>query len=432
MYPLEDAKMMTRATGAVRRTRMPVCYCVVIALLLFSNVSLPVGSQVAAAVGSILASVPGVSVVSEIGTFSLTQVRYSDLNAIIPLAFVALSVLALINGRSVLRLRMGAMSSGFLMFAFIAALSACLYHEYVEALKLIIYVLIVVTYLSFDNSDRRRIRDVLVAMCFVAGILNAAVTIWQYGSMSGWVFTPSSIRLYRPDGLFGDSIISALMCDVCIAAAFFRESKVSPFVRVATVVLCVVAGIVTGARSFYYLLGIVGVFLPLAKTTDVSLKMKALLVLGVFVIAAFAVSSMGQSLIDSLTIHDSVSSRELKQQIALEQYSGAPIFGIGTGQYANVEASLNAPANSGLHGTNPHNVYLQVLCENGLVGFIPLMASVAALFVLAMRRKSSFPVILLLLYYAIAWSLGILYSVAFTSFFVALVSALLFQGEDNE
>lgn len=424
--------MGVRTTEVARRTRTPFCYCVIIALLLFSTISLPVGSPVGSAVGSILASVPGISVVSEVDTFSLTQVRYSDLNAIIPLAFVALSALVLLNGKSVLRLRINAMSAGFLVFAFVAALSACLFHEYVEALKLIVYVLIVVSYLSFDDSDRACVRDALVAMCFVAGILNAVVTICQYGSMSGWVFTPSTIRLYRPDGLFGDSIISALMCDVCIAAAFFRESKASLFVRVTAVILCVVAGIVTGARSFYYLLGVVGAYLLLAKTANVPLKIKGLLVLGVLAIVAFVVSPIGQSLIDSLTIQESVSSRELKQQIALEQFSGAPILGIGTGQYANVEASLNAPANSGLHGTNPHNVYLQVLCENGLVGFIPFVVSAAALFVLAMKRKNSFAVILLLLYFAIAWSLGILYSVAFTSFLVALVSALLCQGEKNE
>ena len=419
--------MGTRAKEVTRRTWMPVCYCVIIALLLFSTISLPVGSPVGFAVGNILASVPGVSVVSEVDTFSLTQVRYSDLNAIVPLVFVALSALVLLNGKSVLRLQINAMSAGFLVFAFVAAMSACLFHEYIEALKLIVYVLIVITYLSFGYSDRSRVRDALVAMCFVMGILNAVVTIWQYGSMSGWAFTPSTIRLYRPDGLFGDSIISALMCDVCIAAASFRELKVSLFVRVVAVVLCVVAGIVTGARSFYYLLGVIGVYLMPAKTANVPLRMKALLVLGVLVIVVFVVSPVGQLLIDSLTIQESVSSRELKQQIALQQFGGAPILGIGTGQYANVEASLNVPANSGLHGTNPHNVYLQVLCENGLVGFVPLMASAVVLFALALKRKSSFVVILILLYFAIAWSLGILYSVAFTSFFVALVSALLCQ-----
>lgn len=399
-------------------------------LLLFSTISLPVNSPVASTLGGLLASLPGVSVVSEVDTYSLTQVRYSDLNLVIPIAFLLLAILVLGNSKRVLRVRIKAISVGLLVFSIVAGFSACLFHEYVEALKLAVYVLIAVSYLAFNDSEKSQILDALVTMCFVAGIVNAVVTIWQYGSMSGWVFTPDTIRRYRPDGMFGDSIISALFCSLSIAVALLLDSKVPRLIRVVTTALCLVAGVVTGARSFYYLLAIVVVYLLLAKTADVSLKEKTVLLLAIVAVVFIAVSPVGQSLIDSLTVKESVSSRELKQQLALEQFRRSPILGIGTGQYAKVEAALSLPTNLGLHGTNPHNVYLQVLCENGLVGFIPLMASTIGLLVLSLRSRSSLILLLLLLYLAIAWSLGILYSAAFTSFFVAFFCGLTSERDE--
>ena len=405
-------------------------YCLTIMLLLFSTISLPVNSPVASTLGSLLASLPGVSVVSEVDTYSLTQVRYSDLNLVIPIAVLMLAILVLRNSKRVLRLRIKAIPVGLLVFSTVAGFSACLFHEYVEALKLAVYVLIAVSYLTFDDSEKGQILDALVIMCFVAGIANAVITIWQYGSMSGWAFTPDTIRRYRPDGMFGDSIISALFCSLSIAVALLLDSKVPRLVRVVTTALCLVAGVVTGARSFYYLLAIVVVYLLLAKTADVPLREKTVLLLAVIAVVFIAVSPVGQSLIDSLTVQESVSSRELKQQFALEQFRSSPILGIGTGQYAKVEAALSLPTNLGLHGTNPHNVYLQVLCENGLVGFIPLMASTIGLLILSLRSRNSLILILLLLYLAIAWSLGILYSAAFTSFFVAFFCGLTSERDE--
>lgn len=412
-------------------SRASVCYCFILALLLFSTLSLPIGSSFDSAAGRILSALPGVSVTTEVGTFSLTQVRYSDLNIVLPIAFGTLILLAIRNGKEILALRFNAMSAGFLVFVFVASFSACLFREFVEAIKLAIYVLIVLVYLSFNTIDKRGVYSILIAMCMAAGIVNALVTIWQYGSMSGWSLSLSSIRLYRPDGLFGDSIISALMCCVCMAVAMLSGERTHFVVKLMAIGLCLTAGILTGARTFYYLLGIVCVYLALAKTANVSLFVKIPLVLALLVAAVVVVSPIGQSLIDSLTAQGSVSSRELKQQIAIDQFAEAPIFGIGTGQYANVEASLNASANLGLHGTNPHNVYLQVLCENGLVGFIPLMASTAGLFFLALKRNNTPAALLFLLYLAISWTLGIFYSVAFTSFFVALVTALIFSKDES-
>lgn len=67
-------------------------------ILLFSSISLPVGSSISSVVGEVLGSLPGVAVVANVDTFSLTQIRYSDLNVAIPVAFL-LMVLLLVRRR---------------------------------------------------------------------------------------------------------------------------------------------------------------------------------------------------------------------------------------------------------------------------------------------------------------------------------------------
>ena len=390
-------------------------FCFSLIILLFSSISLPAGSPIGSVVGEVLGSLPGVAVVANVDSFSLTQVRYSDLNVAIPVAFLLMVVVLVRNGKRTLSLRMNIAYAFLLVFALIAGTSALFYKEYVEALKLAVYVVGIACFFSFEDEERKGIARKLLSICLVAGIVNAGITIWQYGSMASWEFSPSTIRLFS---------------NVTIAVLALGATRLKAPVRIIVILLCMVAGVVTGARTFYYLLVIVGAYLMLAKTRDVSLEKKALLLCLMIAVVAVVASPLGQSMIDSLTFQDIVSSRDIKRQLAIEQFGNSPVFGIGTGQYAIYEASLGMPANSGLHGTNPHNVYVQVLCENGLVGFIPFVLGLICSLWLAFKRKNALAVVLLVIYTAIGWSLGILYSIAFTSFFVVFVCSLLGTSED--
>ncbi|MEI3231301.1 MAG: O-antigen ligase family protein [Gordonibacter pamelaeae] len=249
--------------------------------------------------------------------------------------------------------------------------------------------------------------------------------------MASWEFSPSTIRLYRPDGIFGDSIISALFSNVTIAVLALGATRLKAPVRIIVILLCMVAGVVTGARTFYYLLVIVGAYLMLAKTRDVSLEKKALLLCLMIAVVAVVASPLGQSMIDSLTFQDIVSSRDIKRQLAIEQFGNSPVFGIGTlVSTLFTRLRLACRPTPVFTGTNPHNVYVQVLCENGLVGFIPFVLGLICSLWLAFKRKNALAVVLLVIYTAIGWSLGILYSIAFTSFFVVFVCSLLGTSED--
>ena len=353
----------------------------------------------------------------------------------IPLGFILLVFAWGLNGRRALSVRFGSVACDYTLFVVIASASACIFREYVEALKLAIYFMIPLAYFSFDDSGRARIREKLLVMLIVMGALNAVATIWQYVVLTGWSFDPSSIRLYRPDGLFGDSIISALFCNVTIAAVALRPVKRSSARSWLVVVLCLVAGVVTGARTFYYLLLLLFAYLMFSKTSSVSLRWKVALLLCAVATVALVLSPVGRSLLDTLTSADNsngVSSRALKRQLAIEQFLGSPLLGIGTDQYASVESTVLDGGELGLHGTNPHNVYVQILAENGLAGFVPLALATFGLLARIFRERNALALVLLLIYLAIAWSLGILYSVPFTSFFVALECALVSEGSEND
>ncbi len=423
---------MTRTSSAVERHNTNGAgslFCFTLVILLFSSISLPVGSPISSAIGGVLGSLPGIAVVTNIDTFSLTQTRYSDLNVAMPVAFFLMAVILFRNGDRILDFKINASYAFLFLFALIAGISAALYSEYVEALKLAIYVMGAACFFSFGPADRKDIARTLLLLCVVIGVVNAVITIWQYGTMSGWAFTPSTIRLYRPDGIFGDSIISALFSTLTIAILALGATRLRLPARIAVLLICFAAGVVTGARTFYYLLLIVGVYMMVAKTRNVSIGTKIFLLLAIVAIAVLVVSPFGQSMLDSLTFQNSTSSRDIKRQLALDKFMSSPIIGIGTSQYAVYEASLGMPSNLGLHGTNPHNMYVQVLCENGLVGFIPLVFGLIFSFGLAIKGKCPLATLLLILYAAIGWSLGILYSVAFTSFFVVLVCSLLVTQE---
>lgn len=70
-------------------------------------------------------------------------------------------------------------------------------------------------------------------------------------------------------------------------------------------------------------------------------------------------------IVDSQAGGDVTSNRNSLYEIAWGFFRSSPLFGVGVGQFAVLEGS-----------TDVHNTYLQVLCEQGIVGFIPYLISI--------------------------------------------------------
>lgn len=88
------------------------------------------------------------------------------------------------------------------------------------------------------------------------------------------------------------------------------------------------------------------------------LSVMIFLLIGAYVLLNF--TSAGQTIIKRSTGANPTSSRNLIYNILLENFAKSPIFGNGFGYTLNTVHNF----------TNGHNIYLQVLSENGITGLI--------------------------------------------------------------
>lgn len=93
---------------------------------------------------------------------------------------------------------------------------------------------------------------------------------------------------------------------------------------------------------------------------------------------------------DKPGIHDRVeevgNGRLILWELAWKGFLEKPIFGHGWGAFAKI-----APASGNTHAINAHCVFLQLLCETGIVGFVLMGGIFVALFWLILRRIKHCP-----------------------------------------
>ena len=74
---------------------------------------------------------------------------------------------------------------------------------------------------------------------------------------------------------------------------------------------------------------------------------------------------------------------------AVKLFLDSPILGIGWGNFANnISFTFNNLNDGQLH--NVHNNYLQILCENGLIGFVSIIVPVFLIFNNTLKREKDF------------------------------------------
>ncbi len=89
-------------------------------------------------------------------------------------------------------------------------------------------------------------------------------------------------------------------------------------------------------------------------------------------IVVLLTTDFGKSLIEKFTV-GGLSGRETLWRNAWNEFLMNPVFGIGIDSYA------------AKYGMDAHNIYLQVLCETGIVGFVAFMTFVASNFIFALK-----------------------------------------------
>ena len=103
-----------------------------------------------------------------------------------------------------------------------------------------------------------------------------------------------------------------------------------------------------------------------------------LIVCFIFLVCLFSYSKIGfvRNIMDSFLSkfeneNDPLSGRTVLYELALKLYSKSPVFGIGWAKYRPITKSIYKTATM-----DAHNVYLQLLCETGIVGTILYVTAV--------------------------------------------------------
>ncbi|MFE0525081.1 O-antigen ligase family protein [Streptomyces sp. NPDC058954] len=271
-------------------------------------------------------------------------------------------------------------------------------------LQVFVLVPAAVLLLVRDRSDFR-----LLAWAFVGlAVWQGAIGVQQYATGTGASYQGEDIRAvgtFGPTDVMGMATVVSFGLVCALGLALGRGSLRQRVVATA----CVPALLLPLALSFSR-----GAWIATAATCVVQLLLSGLrraLKVGAVVVAAGVVlvgglgvgSSMLQERIDSITqVTDapdqSVTDRYTMWAAAEDMWSRRPLTGVGLKgfpQYRDGNASLALSSGSDTEGAgaafrrqpllSPHNMYLLVLAEQGLIGLLALAGSWLALLVCGLR-----------------------------------------------
>ena len=191
----------------------------------------------------------------------------------------------------------------------------------------------------------------------------------------------NSLRL---TGLFGNEpIIGRYIAYISLFtfALIFQNYKITKkmmLISISFLVLCVIMVFLTGERTpFFYIILftlLLITFFPNYRIYRIASILAIIsLTLGIFIINPNAKIRMIDMTINQISktkipLLPYTSSHELHFESALKMFYDKPIFGVGTNTFRFQCNKQNYFVKYGC-GTHPHNYYIQLLAEQGIVGF---------------------------------------------------------------
>jgi O-antigen ligase len=234
-----------------------------------------------------------------------------------------------------------------------------------------------------------------------ACVLNAAyglvqLTIGELPWDSLFLKNPKSGQIWAPNRVYWVRAASGLFYNRLklahvgmIGALLVAMIAFAPHVRRRVRAIAAAGGLLLGAGlAFTYarmaFLAMFAAFVALAGV------LKRWLILG----ASIAVSAAGAVAIFTSehgrerlsTLDEDFSIRRNMFEAALAMFRAQPLLGVGHGVYRNAIARLGVEGLAGVHLTSPHNLWLQLLAETGVVGFAGFNVAVGWCLLRAVRR----------------------------------------------
>ena len=259
------------------------------------------------------------------------------------------------------------------------------YVSLVEYLKIAYYSILVVAFIQKPST----FYSVIWALLF-AGILMGTISLFQYFTGTteniywgfGQSYTSDTGTGYRVGGPVGDPNYYAMIMVILVPIAFDRlwnsKSNVLRFFSGWALVVCVLAVLYTYSRGGFLAMAfgviIMAVYYKL-RLTPAMLGIVFFLIIYQFLPANytdrlstllyFLPQDAKQQLVDR-----SIQGRTSENLAAWEMFKDHPLTGVGMSNYENLYYTYARPLglDVSVGSRQPHNLYLQILAERGLLG----------------------------------------------------------------
>lgn len=304
-------------------------------------------------------------------------------------------------------------------------------HTVTGAFDVAVLLLSVLLCIFFSNREKTYERAI-VTMAIVSAVYAAGVFLQRFFpklfSLVLKVFPSTMVEeIDKAKGLPGFTInigfAASYICTglIAILALSIGKKGVEKAFTVVTMVFLVLCLMLTGKRGhklFGYLTLLICFMLP-AKKQNI-LKRCALALAVTLLLLCFsgmvqyivpAVTTIMDNIADLQAGKDITSSRSALYIWALKLFAENPVLGIGWGDYRTTVVG-NATQYAVL---DTHNIYLQLLCENGIVGFLCFAVPMLLFWVAALRiyfnwvqKKNEMPEV---------WRKLVFFSFAYQTFF---------------
>jgi O-antigen ligase len=246
-------------------------------------------------------------------------------------------------------------------------------------------------------NDTAACRQLAVA-CTVAGAVLAvtgiAQRIWGFelASLSGGAPRYDSfVQLVRVSGPYSTPEVYGLSLSICFAATVYWLQARRGLARALGVV---VAGLEVAAIGLtLFRAAWIACALILVATVTVrrerSARLVGLTAIGALLIVGSQLAGNVDVLSERLSDSSNIYGRFATYQQGLEIFRTAPLTGIGVNRFAVAQEQVSAVAVGGIRAVETaHSTYVNVLAEQGLLGFLPLLALTVAVWVLLRSLRS--------------------------------------------
>lgn len=282
-------------------------------------------------------------------------------------------------------------------------------------------VLLMLTISKIPNNDISVLKSKLIKLIERAGLINSVFVLLQFGILANFqYFDINKWRIYRVVGISYDSILSALLTGITILIILNQSrNKKLTLSDIFKVLFLSISGIYTGSRTIFIVIAISFTLYFLFSSIPIKNKLK-LFFIGLVGLSILLIA-MNEIILDFLYLIKNTgfesTPRELKAELAKELFLNNPVFGVGTNQYSVYEY-LYLSSYKGISGSNPHNIYYQLLAENGIIGFSLFIFGVFGVGKFLLVKKLFLPFSILVLYLIVGATLGILGSLQFMTIII--------------